>query len=334
MYIARIPLRVSLLGGGSDMPEYYESGRTGEVIGFAIKKYITIYASLPLLIDKSIIKYSKTETFDNPSEIKHPIFREALKIYWSNAKKIELASFADIRSGTGLGSSSIFTVGLVGLLKKLNNQTFTPYSLTKDGFNIERKILNEPVGLQDGAYGSYGGCCHFKFYSGDKLEHSSINLYEQDIEKIRESFFLVFTNQSRNAFKSLKNLSSSLTNDSQKLNYQTQIVSFVKEGKKCLQNGDYKTLGKLILESYELKKDLNNDKYEIDAKSQINNIEPLLNNSSIYGYKLLGAGGGGFFLVIGQIKECKEYLTSVGLKPIPVEIDNKGCNIFQTISTA
>ena len=76
MYIARIPLRVSLLGGGSDMPEYYESGRTGEVIGFAIKKYITIYASLPLLIDKSIIKYSKTETFDNPSEIKHPIFRE------------------------------------------------------------------------------------------------------------------------------------------------------------------------------------------------------------------------------------------------------------------
>ena len=82
---------------------------------------------------------------------------------------------------------------------------------------------------------------------------------------------------------------------------------------------------------YELKKDLNNDKYEIDAKSQINNIEPLLNNSSIYGYKLLGAGGG-FFLVIGKIKECKEYLTSVGLNPIPIEIDNLGCNIFRTTS--
>ena len=119
MYIARIPLRVSLLGGGSDMPEYYESGATGEVIGFAIRKYITIYASLPLLIDKSIIKYSKTETFESPSEIEHPLFREALKIYWNSAKKIELASFADIRSGTGLGSSSIFTVGLIGLLKKL-----------------------------------------------------------------------------------------------------------------------------------------------------------------------------------------------------------------------
>ncbi len=333
MYIARIPLRVSLLGGGSDMPEYYESGEIGEVIGFAIKKYITIYANLPLLIDKSTVKYSKTETFETPSDLEHPTFREALKIYWNNSKKIELASFADIRSGTGLGSSSIFTVALIGLLKKLNNQTFTPYSLTKDGFNIERKILKEPVGLQDGAYGAYGGCSHFKFYAGDKLEHSSINLYEQDIERIKESFFLVFTNQSRSASKCLQNLTSSLKYDNKKKAYQTQIVSFVNEGKKSLQSGDYKTLGNLMTESYKLKKDLNNDKYDMVGNSEINTIEDLLKDSSIYGYKLLGAGGGGFFLVIGKLKECKEYLTSVGLKPIPIEIDNNGCNIFQTTSS-
>ena len=166
-----------------------------------------------------------------------------MKIYWNNSRKIELASFADIRSGTGLGSSSIFTVALIGLLKKLNNQNFTPYSLTQDGFNIERKILKEPVGLQDGAYGAYGGCSHFRFFSGDKLEHSSINLYEQDIELIKNSFFLVFTNQSRNASKCLRNLTSSLKHDKKKKNYQTQIVSFVSEGKRSLQAGDYKTLG-------------------------------------------------------------------------------------------
>ena len=333
MYIARIPLRVSLLGGGSDLPEFYETGEIGEVIGFAIKKYITIYASLPFLIDKSIVKYSKTETFDHPSEIKHPLFREALKIYWNNAKKIELASFADIRSGTGLGSSSIFTVGLIGLLKKLNNQSFTPYSLTKDGFNIERKILKDPVGLQDGAYGAYGGCCHFRFLKGDKIEHASVNLYEQDIELIKNSFFLVFTNQSRNASKCLQNHTSSLKNDKKKKNYQSQIVSFVSEGKKSLQTGDYKTLGNLLTESYKLKKDLNNEKYELEENSNINNIEDLLKNNSIYGYKLLGAGGGGFFLVIGKFRECEEYLSSVGLNPSPVEIDNNGCNIFQTTST-
>ena len=333
MYIARIPLRVSLLGGGSDLPEFYEAGDVGEVIGFAIKKYITIYASLPILIDKSIVKYSKTETFDHPSEIKHPLFREALKIYWNNAKKIELASFADIRSGTGLGSSSIFTVGLIGLLKKLNNQSFTPYSLTKDGFNIERKILKDPVGLQDGAYGAYGGCCHFRFSKGDKIEHASVNLYEQDIQRIKDCFFLVFTNQSRDANECLQNHTSALSLASKKRESQSKIVAFVEEGKKALQNGDYEHLGNLILESYKLKKDLNKSISSRNKNSVINDIEVLLENQSIYGYKLLGAGGGGFFLVIGKDIECKEYLNSVGLNPIAIEIDNKGCSIFQTIAT-
>ncbi len=331
MYISRVPLRVSLLGGGSDLPEYYETHNVGQVIGFAIRRYITIYASLPVLIDQSIVKYSKTEKFDHPAEISHPIFREALKIYWNKSKKIELASFADIRSGTGLGSSSVFTVGLIALLKKLSKKTFTPYSLTKDGFNIERKILKEPVGLQDGAYGAYGGCCHFKFFKGDKIEHSSINLYEEDVKRIKESFFLVFTHQSRKAIDCLKNHTNSLLKDSKKQDFQSKIVSFVTEGKIALQNGDYKKLGKLIYESHQLKKELNQDKFL--TNSPVSDVEELLKNSSIYGYKLLGAGGGGFFLVIGKERDCKQYLNSVGLDPLPIEIDNKGCIVFNTLSS-
>ena len=330
MYLARIPLRVSLLGGGSDLPEFYENGNDGEVIGFAIKQYISIYASLPYLIDKSIIKYSRTETFINPSEIVHPIFREALKIYWNNNPKIELASFADIRSGTGLGSSSLFTVALIAVLKKLNKQSFTPYSLTKDGFNIERKILKEPVGLQDGAFGAYGGCSHFRFSSGDQIEHSSINLYEQDIKDIRNCFFLVFTDQSREASRCLTKHTTNLENKSKKRAFQEEIVSFVKDGKLALQQGDYETLGKLIYKSHILKKELNEDKY--DKLSKIYEVESLLKHRLIYGYKLLGAGGGGFFLIIGNGEKCKNYLKSVNLNPVPIEIDNKGCNILRTES--
>ncbi len=330
MFIARIPLRVSLLGGGSDLPEYYENGNDGEVIGFAIKKYISIYASLPYLIDKSIIKYSKTETFIDPAEIVHPIFREALKIYWNNKPKIELASFADIRSGTGLGSSSLFTVALIAVLKKLNKKSFTPYSLTKDGFHIERKILQEPVGMQDGAFGAYGGCSHFKFSSGDIIEHSSINLYDQDIKNIKDCFFLIFTDQSRAASKCLQKHSSNLENKSKKRSYQEEIVSFVKDGKLALQHGDYETLGKLIYKSHVLKKELNEDKF--DKFSKIFEVESLLKHHLIYGYKLLGAGGGGFFLVIGNGEKCRNYLKSVNLNPVPIEIDNKGCNILSTES--
>lgn len=330
MYIARIPLRVSLLGGGSDLPEYYENGNDGEVIGFSIKKYISIYGSLPYLIDKSLIKYSKTETFNNPKEIVHPIFREALKKYWNKSQKIELASFADIRSGTGLGSSSLFTVALIALLKKLSNQSFTPYSLTKDGFHIERTILKEAVGLQDGAYGAYGGCSHFRFSSGDQIEHSSINLYEHDIKNIKNCFFLVFTDQAREASKFLKKHSSNLIDKSKKREFQDEIVSYVKEGKLFLQNGDFEKLGKLILQSYKLKKQLNEDHFA--ESSIIRKVETLLENNLIYGYKLLGAGGGGFFLVIGDGVKCKNYLKSVNLNPISIEIDNKGCSILQTIS--
>ncbi len=328
MFISKIPLRVSLLGGGSDLPEFYENGNIGQVIGFSIKKYISIYASLPDLIDQSIVKYSKTETFNNPSEIHHPIFREVLKKYWNKKQKIELASFADIRSGTGLGSSSLFTVALIAILKKLNKQSYTPYSLTKEGFFIERNILKEPVGLQDGAYGAYGGCSHFSFYPGDKIEHSTINLFEEDIKRIKECFFLVFTDQARGASECLKKHTSNLRNTLQKLEMQKEIVSYVEEGKKALQNYDYEKLGNLVYKSYLLKKELNGDLYQ--KLSSVNKVETLLKNKLIFGYKLLGAGGGGFFLVIGDGKNCKDYLLNSKLNPIPLEIDNKGCSIIQT----
>ena len=330
MYISRIPLRVSLLGGGSDLPEFYENGNNGEVIGFCIKKYISIYANLPLLIENSLIKYSETETFNDPSTLTHPLFREALKKYWTKKQKIELASFSDIRSGTGLGSSSIFTVALVAILRKINNQTFTPYSLTKDGFNIERYDLQLPVGLQDGAYGAYGGCSHFRFFTGDELEHSSINLYSENVKRIKECFFLVFTDQSRNAKNILKKHTSNLRDVSKKRDTQLEIVSYVKEGKKALQSGNFEKLGSLLYKSYNLKKSLNED--EFDSSSIIYKVEKLLNHKSIFGFKLLGAGGGGFFLVIGDGKNCKNYLEGVNLKPIPIEIENKGCSIIDITS--
>ena len=108
-------------------------------------------------------------------------------------------------------------------------------------------------------------------------------------------------------------------------------MSFVTEGKIALQSGDYKKLGKLIYESHQLKKELNQDKFL--PNSPISDVEELLKNSSIYGYKLLGAGGGGFFLVIGKERDCKQYLNSVGLDPLPIEIDNKGCIVFNTLSS-
>ena len=325
--MSQAPLRVSLVGGGSDLPEYYNSGEIGEVIGFTIKRYVRLLASLPIIIDENLVKYSKTEKFDHPSEINHPIFRTILNDYWNKNGKIELASFADIRSGTGLGSSSVFTVALLALVKSINNESFTPYSLSKDAFEIERYKLGEKVGLQDGAYGAYGGCCHFKFLKGDKIEHSTINLREKELTKINKCFFLVFTSISRNAQDFLKVHSSSLKNNKSKKDYQRQIVNLVNPSREALQNGDFEVLGEIIKESYKLKLKLNGDNYK--KESALGIVEKKLNHSSICGYKLLGAGGGGFFLVIGKSEECKLYLKSVGLKPFKVELENEGCRVIK-----
>ena len=324
MLLSQVPLRVSLLGGGSDLPEYFETGREGIVIGMAIKKYIYVYSNTPKIIDKSIVKYSKSESFDDPEELSHPLFKVALQKLWPKGDKIELASFADIKSGTGLGSSSAFSVALIANLSSLINKKYSPYSLVKQSFEYERKILKEPIGLQDSAFAAFGGCSKFRFSKGERLEHSSINLDEQGLTKIREQFFLVFTKKSRDAIKSLKHHTKSLQNDD-KIKLQEFIVSLVNEGKDALENNDFKKLGELVLESYKKKKSLiDNGK----GQKNIDFVEELLAHHSIWGYKLLGAGGGGFFLVIGKPIECFNYLNSLKLDPIPVEIDQFGCRII------
>ena len=326
MLIARSPLRISLLGGGSDLPEYYEKDEIGEVIGFAINKYIYLTANLPQIINKSILKYSDTEEFTDPNTISHPIFRSVLEKHWETKRKIEIASFADIKSGTGLGSSSIFTVTLLALIKSLKKESYTPFSLTKEGFDIERYTLGELVGLQDGAYGAYGGCCHFKFSSDDNISHSSINLTNKNIQKIQNSFFLVFTTISRSSKECLSKHTQSIENDKSKLMNQKEIVKLVKPGKIALLSSNFRELGEIIKESYFLKKTLNGSQNDKHAK--IKEIEKQLNHQSIWGYKLLGAGGGGFFLVIGDGQECENYLKHNGLHPIKLSIENSGCKII------
>lgn len=327
MLISKVPLRLSLIGGGSDLPEFYDRGNDGQVVGFAINRHICIYANRPLVIDKSLIKYSHTETFTDPDTINHPLYREIIKRYLTDKSNIELASFADIKSGTGLGSSSAFAVALIAVIKSLQGERFTPYSLTREGFDIERGVLGEPVGLQDGAFAAYGGCCHFVFSHGNKVLHSSINLDTEVLEKLESSVFLVFTEESRDASKSLGIHARSLNNDDRKYEMQMKIMGMVPEGIEALVGGDIRRLGEIVRETYELKKQLNGD---VDIKiGKVFDFERVLQHDSVYGYKILGAGGGGFYAVIGDGKRCEQYLVDSGLRPVAIKIDFRGCRVLE-----
>src|ERR1700728_2103676 len=163
MIIARSPLRISLGGGGTDLPSYYEQ-HTGFLVAAAIDKYVYITLHETFVSDL-IVKYSKLERVPTASQLEHPIFREAMAALGIEGKSLELTSMADIPAGTGLGSSGSFTTALLKVLhtyKKNKNVIVTPHELAEQACNIEINILKEPVGKQDQYIASYGGITCFE----------------------------------------------------------------------------------------------------------------------------------------------------------------------------
>ena len=274
-----------MVGGGSDLPEYYQKGDAGEVVGFALNYHICTYVNKPLLIDSSLVKYSVTEAFDNPNTIEHPLFREVLKKYWLPQEKLEIASFADIRSGTGLGSSSAFAVALISVLKYMSGIKFTPFSLTNAAFDIERNILGEPVGLQDAAFAAYGGCSHFRFKPGHRIEHTSINLENDALDFMTSCIYLVFTQQSRNASASLLKHTSNIVSSEDKYQLQKHITSLVPNAK-FIKSSNMKELGELVRDPTN-PRNSNGHSSNSPVHTGLEAISDLFTDSSIWGYKLL-----------------------------------------------
>src|SRR5437667_4212973 len=161
MIIVRSPLRISLGGGGTDLPSYYRK-HSGFLIAAAINKYvyITIHETF---VNDLIIKYSKLERVPNAESIEHPIFREAIKLLRIEQTNIEIASMADIPAGTGLGSSGSFTTALLKALHTYRKSLIHPADLAEQASHIEIDILNEPVGKQDQYIAAYGGLTTFQF---------------------------------------------------------------------------------------------------------------------------------------------------------------------------
>ena len=174
MIISRTPFRISFIGGGSDLKEYYSQNKFGAVISTTIQKYMYIVIH-PYFHDKIRLKYSITEDVNNVEEIKHPIIRECLKKVGVNSG-IEITSFADIPAGTGLGSSSSFTVGLLNALYSYNGKIVTKSQLAEEACEIEISKLNEPIGKQDQYAASFGNLNYIKFNDNEKVDVIPIEL--------------------------------------------------------------------------------------------------------------------------------------------------------------
>ena len=306
------PLRISFVGGGTDMPFYYKKYR-GEVITTAINKYTWV------LINKwqnknLLLKYSKSELVDSKKKIKHRLIKEIMKNY--NFKGLDINFIADLPNRAGLGSSSSFTVALLGALEKFKGKKISKKKLAEEACNIEIKKLKDPIGKQDQYISAFGGFCQIIFKKNNVLV-KKINIERSKILNFEKSISLINTGIFRSANKVLKKQSiKSKKNE----HIYHEIKKLVPQFLLALKNNNLKKCGKILKKNWDLKKKLDNSVY----LKKFSFIENKLNKIGVYGYKLLGAGSGGYYCIISSQQQKIKLKKIFKKKFLDIRFDNLG----------
>ena len=319
MIITRTPFRVSFAGGGSDLREFYAKNGYGAVVSAAINKYMYIVIH-PYFHEKIRLKYSKTEDVENIDEIQHPIVRECLRKV-EIEQGVEIASFADVPAGTGLGSSSAFTVGLLNALYAYKGKVVSKERLAAEACEIEIDILKEPIGKQDQYAAAYGNINYIKFNKDETVDVSPILLTEQAREKLEDRFCLYYIGGKRKAGDILNEQKRNMLNE-EKFQNLRKMVTLADELRDVLHNESVDSLGGLLHKGWLYKKEL---------ASGISNedIDGLYNKAAEHGAsggKLLGAGGAGFLLFYTNNHESLKK--NLGCRALPFSIDREGTKII------
>src|SRR6476469_8141110 len=253
MIITRSPLRISLGGGGTELPSYYRK-HSGFLIAAAIDKYVYITLHETFVTDL-IVKYSQLERVKHASELRHPIIREAMRLVGVDGPYVELTSMADIPAGTGLGSSGSFTTALLKALHTYKKNLMHPRDLAEQACHIELDLLGEPIGKQDQYIAAYGGLTCFTFLPNDQVEAWPLKIDTETLYNLEDNLLLFFTGYNRAASSILKE-----QDDKSKQRDQVMIdnLHFVKElgyqSKEALESGDLHRFAELMNVHWEHKK--------------------------------------------------------------------------------
>lgn len=312
-----------MAGGGTDTPAFYRQ-YGGAVVSFAIGKYV--YITLNDKFDgKTRVSYSITENVDNPAQLGHELAREVLNHF--QAKGLEITSVADIPGeGTGLGSSSSFTVGLLSALsRKVNGKIYPKKMLAETAFTVEAKLCNHTgTGKQDQYAAAYGGFHYYEFARDEGVEVQPILMLPEQKKFLEDHFLLLYTGMTRSAGTILsdqeKNMQSSRESISAGMALKELAFNLALE----LQAGKFHTIGSYLFEGWKLKKRLSE---EISSPDLDIVYKDALAAGAIGG-KLCGAGGGGFFLFFADPKLHADIIAATKLRHVPFEMEEKGSEII------
>jgi len=322
MIIVRSPLRVSLLGGGTDLPAFYKK-RKGTVISFAISKYVYITINKLAESNDVLLKYSKLERVQRIEDIQHPIVRCALERFEVSGVDISITS--DIPAGTGLGSSSSFTVGLIRALTEYKGLTLTKEEIAEKACEIEMIDLQEPIGKQDQYASSYGGVNQFVFNTNGKVDSIPI-LGEMELRAyILGNCLLLRIGSTRNSNSILSNQALALQQGTN-LRAMSELCDLTEEFCSSLPLS-ISSLGQRVLESWSLKSQFAQRISNVDIE---NRIQTALNLGAT-GAKLLGAGQAGYLLIVFPSTQIRSnYLAHKSTYDdiIIPQIDNEGCKVI------
>ena len=324
MIIARSPLRITLGGGGTDLPSYYEE-REGFLISAAIDKYV--YITLHETFDKGyFLKYSKFEKCNDIDEIQHPIIREALKLLDWKKPCLELCSMADIPAGTGLGSSSSFTTALLRALHTMQGNIVSTRTLAEEACEIEMNRLKEPIGKQDQYIASYGGITCMNFHKDGYVWVDPLRISDETLYNLEDNLILYFTGFSRSAGNILKE-----QNDKSKDHNEDMLknLDFVKDlgyqSKNALEKGDLDEFADIMNVHWEYKKKRSGGM----SNPQIDEWYSLALANGAQGGKMIGAGGGGFLMFYVKDKaRLRDAMRDTGMSEVRFRFEKEGSRIL------
>ena len=320
MIVTRTPLRVSFCGGGSDLPAFYEE-HSGCVISTTINKYVYLAIHDSFDPTEYILKYSHAERVKDIGKIEHPIFRECLKEY--DMPPVEITSMADVPAGTGMGSSSTFTVGLLNLLRTYKGMKSTKEDLADLACRMEIEKLGEPIGKQDQYAASYGGLNYYRFNKDGTVDTEPLSISEEQKRKLESDLLILYTGKTRKASDILVEQGSS-SNIEKNEGAQKRMCSLTDDLRRKLESGDLEFLGKALDEGWKIKKGLAKG---ISSDLLDGYYEKAMDNGALGG-KLLGAGGGGFLLFYAPKELHGTIAKALELKPMPVSFDSVGTTVI------
>lgn len=326
MILARAPMRITLGGGGTDLPCYY-SRYGGFIISAAIDKYLYIYVNRPAADDLIRVKYSRYEEVEEPGQLHHDLVRPALNLLGIKSN-LEIVSMADVPAGTGLGSSSTYLVALLTSLYELKRERVPTQALAEFAYKVEREMAGHPVGKQDHYLAAFGGITCLEIDPDGRVQVSALNISMTTAEDLHSRILLFFTGVSRSA----NNILQEQRRDTEKENaivldslHHTKEMGY--RVKKYLENADLEKFGHLLHDHWETKK----RRSTAISNPHIDRWYNLAREAGALGGKLIGAGGGGFLMFYCPLRKkgaVRKVLTGEGLKEMPFNFEFQGAKVL------